>query len=444
MRKHFLFLLTFTSALIGLSQPVYLNPFSSYGIGHQNLASDAIQASMGGSSIAFNDSTMISYLNAANIASLTQSYPLFSVGINGSMVNFSEGPNVYNRGFVALDHLIFAIPFKKRYGVAFGLSPYARRGYTFQGEEAFGTDTTLFEYSGKGSISKAFVGLSYKIINGKKLHFSVGSNLGYLFGTTANSRASSLSSNSFSGLSLRSDRMQSFHYDLSVNAGYAFNSSNRLQINAYIDPSQRLGGTYTDELYAITNTGGTSLVAFSSFDATTISATSMRFGANYSTQFQRTSKKNKSFTSELTFTGEYTTTAYSAFRKDYNAQSFASYTGDYTRMSFGIQYTPSVGYYKSVAPTGFLTKLKYRAGTYSSTLPYSSGGENFTEFGTTFGIGIPMVSSNTYSSLNLGVDLGKKTNGVAGALTENYLGFHIGIIIAPSKADYWFRKVKLD
>ncbi len=450
MLKHFLFFLTFTVASAGFSQTVFLNPFSSYGLGNQILSSDAIQSSLGRSSIGFNDSTMVSYLNSANIASLTKGYPLFSLGMNGSLTKFSEGTNTYNSGFVALDHMIFAVPFRKRYGVAFGLAPYARRGYSFENDTLVGEgDTVSFEYEGRGSLSKAFVGLSYKIIDGSKFNFSVGSNLGYLFGTTTNARVSTLSSaNTSTGGALQSDRLQSFHYDFSVNLTYTFNDTvgkkNHLQINGYYDPSQRLTGTYADELFYVSSGGTQSLISSINTDAIYISASSIRFGANYATQFQRSTKKNKVFTSELTFVGEYASTQFSAFKKDYNAAQFSSFQSDYTRYSFGVQYTPNIGYQSNLNPTGFFNKLKYRVGTYSGTLPYQHGGENFTEFGTTFGIGIPMVSSNTFSSVNIGLDLGQKTNGTPGALNEKYFGFNIGIIIAPSKADYWFRKVKLD
>ena len=117
MLKRFLFFLTFASACVGNSQLSYLNPFSSYGIGNQLMPTDAVQAGMGGTSIAFADSTMISYLNSANNASLTTSYPLFSIGVNGKYSSFTEGNTSYSRAYVNLDHMIFAVPFKKRFGI---------------------------------------------------------------------------------------------------------------------------------------------------------------------------------------------------------------------------------------------------------------------------------------------------------------------------------------
>lgn len=450
MRKQFLFFLTFTSVLAGFSQPVYLNPFSSYGIGNQITQSDGIQAAMGGTSVAYSDSTLVSYYNSASIASLTKGYPLFSIGLNGSYIDFKEGSQTYSRGFAALNHMMLAIPFKERYGLSFGLTPYASRGYVFQGGETVDADSVTYEYEGKGTISKGFVGLSYKIINQRKLQLAVGSNVGYLFGTTSNTRSSLLEN--VLGFAYQSDRLQSLHYDFSLSTSYVLkdtlNTYNRIQLNAFYDPSQRLTGRFSEQISRVQYNGSAtpSEIVLSSVNTsvTYISGASLRIGGNYSTQFQRNTKKNKVFTSQLIFTGEYNTTEYSAFRKDYNAQQEAPYTNNYSRMSFGVQYTPDLEFYRSLRTSGFFNKIKYRAGTYSGMLPYSHSGEVFTEFGTTFGIGIPMVSSNAYSSLNLGVDLGRKSNGVAGALTENYIGFNIGIIIAPSRADYWFRKVKLD
>jgi hypothetical protein len=55
-----------------------------------------------------------------------------------------------------------------------------------------------------------------------------------------------------------------------------------------------------------------------------------------------------------------------------------------------------------------------------------------------------MVAQYSYSSLNIGFDLGKRSSTTTGAFSESFLGFNIGIIISPSSADKWFRKVKLD
>lgn len=449
MLKQFLFLLTFTSAAVGYSQLTNLNPLSSYGIGSQIIPTDAIQSAMGGGTIAFADSTMISFYNAAHIASITKGYPLFSFGVNGSATQFTEGTATYNRAYAALNQLIFAVPFKKRYGLSLGLTPYARRGYEFNAQQAVGTesDTATFIYTGYGSIGKAFVGLSYKIVDQKRFQFSVGSNVGYLFGTTTNSRRSTINTSGTEGLGLQSDRLQSLHYDVSFSTRYQINPTNSFQVNGQFEPSQKLTGRFADEVYYLgSSAAGGSIILVESINtkATYISAPTLRIGANYSFHFTRNTNKNKTFESQLIFTGEMVNTAYSSFRKDYNAISYSFYTKDYSRLSFGMQYTPNLGYYRTLDATSFWNKMKYRVGTYTSTLPYTYQGQVFTEFGTTFGIGIPLATSNTYSSINVGFDLGKKSNSISGALNEKYIGFQLGIIIAPSKADYWFRKVKLD
>ena len=452
MLKRFLFFLTFASACVGNSQLSYLNPFSSYGIGNQLMPTDAVQAGMGGTSIAFADSTMISYLNSANNASLTTSYPLFSIGVNGKYSSFTEGNASYSRAYVNLDHMIFAVPFKKIFGISFGLAPYARRGYEFQNKQEINGDTVEFDYAGSGSISKAFTGLSVKLLNSKKAQISIGSNLGYLFGTVTNSRLSSVANAATSGLALQSDRLQSFHYDFSLSVNYHLNENNRIQLNAFYEPSQKLTGNFADELFAVKFNSTTlqneaTLVSSLNTSAIFNSAASLRIGANYTTSFKRNTRKNKTFDSELTFVGEYNMTNFSDFDKDLTSSFSTVYTSDYSRMSFGVQYTPNVGYFRTINPTGFLNRMKYRAGAYTSNLPYSHQGEAFKEFGTTFGIGIPLANrnvGNAFSSINIGVDLGKRTNTMSGALNENYIGFNIGIIIAPSKADSWFRKVKLD
>jgi hypothetical protein len=110
----------------------------------------------------------------------------------------------------------------------------------------------------------------------------------------------------------------------------------------------------------------------------------------------------------------------------------------------GIQYTPNTDYYNNANAVSFWNRMIYRVGAYSSVLPYQFGGVNFKQFGTTFGIGIPLVMDYSFSSINIGVDLGKRSNTATGAITGNYMGLNVGIILSPMRGDKWFRKVKLD
>jgi Na+/phosphate symporter len=91
----------------------------------------------------------------------------------------------------------------------------------------------------------------------------------------------------------------------------------------------------------------------------------------------------------------------------------------------------------------FYHRIKYRAGIYQFTLPNQTNNEQVTDFGTTFGFGIPIVVQNSLSSINLGVTIGKRGIADSQAFREQYYGINLGFSIAPG-TDKWFVKRKLN
>ena len=91
-----------------------------------------------------------------------------------------------------------------------------------------------------------------------------------------------------------------------------------------------------------------------------------------------------------------------------------------------------------------LEKLNYRIGYFQRMLPFSSNGISYTDRGTTFGIGIPILAQMSLSSLNLAFVLGQKGTGQEADIEEQYIGFKFGVVFSPSNFEKWFRKRKLD
>ena len=443
MLKYFLNLIVIIAPLFVKAQVTLSNPFSYYGIGMLANSSDPIQRAMGNSSFAYSDSTMVNYYNSASHASLAKGYPLFSLSLKGEFSKIQDGTTEKNAQYVSLEHLYIAVPFAERFGFAFGITPYSRRGYSFQNYTVIDGDSLRFEYEGKGSLTKGFGALSANIIQRKNFGFSVGTNLGYIFGETSNSRTSVFAGDTEGGVSVSADRIKSFHYDFSASLRYQLNDKHCVQASFYYDPSQNLRAESSENLYFFQSGASSDLLSSADSSGTISSAPAMKVGLNYSQKFHRTTRKNKDFDSELNYVLEYQETSLTQFKYNYKATP-VPYTADFSRLSIGIQYTPNIDIYKNTGMSSIWNSVKYRVGAYSSQLPYQTNNQTYSEFGTTFGIGIPLVAQFSFSSLNVGFDIGKRSNAAAGSLNENFIGFNFGIIISPSQADKWFRKVKLD
>ena len=425
------------------AQVTLSNPYSYYGIGILANSSDPIQRALGNSSFAYTDSTMVNYYNSASHASLAKGFPLFSLSLKGEYANIQEGSITKNSQYVALEHLYIAIPFAKRFGFAFGITPYSRRGYSFQSYTVIDGDSLRFEYEGKGNLTKGFGALSANIIQRKNLGLSVGTNLGYIFGETSNSRTSVFVGDTEGGVSVSSDRIKSFHYDVSASLMYQLNVNHRVQASFYYDPAQKMRAESFDNVYFFQSGTASDLLSSTDSSGNISSAPAMKLGLNYTQKIHRVTNKNKEFDSELNYILEYQQTSLTQFRYNYKS-SPAPYTSDFSRASFGIQYSPNIDLYKNLGVTSVWNRLKYRIGAYTSTLPYQANGQTYSEFGTTFGIGIPLVAHFSFSSLNIGFDFGKRSSAETGSLNENFVGFNFGVIISPTQADKWFRRVKLD
>jgi hypothetical protein len=61
-----------------------------------------------------------------------------------------------------------------------------------------------------------------------------------------------------------------------------------------------------------------------------------------------------------------------------------------------------------------------------------------------FGFGIPLSGNKTNSSVNISMLYGKRGTGTTTDISERFYSINIGIVLAPSSYERWFKKYKLD
>jgi hypothetical protein len=66
------------------------------------------------------------------------------------------------------------------------------------------------------------------------------------------------------------------------------------------------------------------------------------------------------------------------------------------------------------------------------------------QYGISFGIGIPLLNSLSFSLLNIGLEAGKRGSIENGWIEETYFKLNLGLTIAPHRNDLWFIKRKYD
>ncbi|MES2798720.1 MAG: hypothetical protein V4638_01780 [Bacteroidota bacterium] len=433
-----------------IAQNTIHSPYSSYGFGEKTYSVDAISLSLGTATNAYVDSTIVNFSNPASYNSYSKGFPLFSLGLRSRVSFFKQDDLTQLNAVAMVDHFVMAIPVKKYFGFAVGLRPFSRRGYQIVDGERAGADTLRYVYQGGGGANEVFVGFSSTIFNLKKTgsELSFGANMGYLFGNVYNSRKSNIVNEEIGGAEETSLRFQSFHYEIGAYFKQNIGKFNSFSLSAVVEPSQKINAFQSKTLYYASNIENqNSYVAL--YDTSNVKgylnlAPSYTIGFSYSLKTKFTNKKMQEHNGEFKFFASFTSSDWTRFSENFNGSTVNHNFTVTNKVAVGLQFNPEYKLEENKVNTSFLASLRYRAGYYFYNLPYSSSNGNFKEQAVTFGFGIPLAAQKVLSSVNLGFALGMRNDGATTGYQEKFIGINLGVIIAPSNFDMWFRKRKLD
>ncbi|MCH2223708.1 MAG: hypothetical protein MK066_02985, partial [Crocinitomicaceae bacterium] len=219
-----------------------------------------------------------------------------------------------------------------------------------------------------------------------------------------------------------------------------------LTLSATYDPSQSLNGDFSlGRFYSSSNVNNPDFYDTLSYigDSTgnIISAPTLTIGGKYTMRRLSRETDNKRLNSEVSLHATYSSTKWEDFSVPFDT-SLTNYLNT-TKYTFGIEYTPEIYFIRNRATAKFYERMRYRIGAYYQSLPYETNNEQITDFGTTFGIGIPIAIQKSVSSLNFGFSIGQRGISDSQAFKERYYGINVGITIAPG-GDKWFVKRKLN
>lgn len=433
-----------------VAQKYTSSPFSSSGIGEFGNMDNATFNGVGNAHIGFIDSTTLNYFNPSSYSSLGFGQPLFSMGVSARYSDYFDANSSHLGKIYGLNHFAFSLPAFKFMGFAAGIKPFTRTGYEFYQKELVGTDSMKYVYSGNGGSHHAFFGISARILSLEKHKLSVGSNLGYLFGSNENVRkAYSITNTNLSGgIGSNGYQMKSFHMEFGANYELNFLKSNKLILAAVYTPEQQLNALRNETVYYSLNVNNPTLyqiiTQIKDDEGYIVLPSSLGFGFSYSFRPKITEKFNKSRVYQLNIYGDYQMSNWVNYKTSFSTEQVQGIYANTTRISGGLQFAPHYDYLDRAMTIGFMSRIRYRAGFQYATLPIIDQGVQQKDFGITFGFGIPIATQRSSSSINISITGGKRGNGLTTAINENYLGVNFGVILAPGLYDRWFRKYKID
>ncbi len=362
------------------------SPYSYYGLGELNSNGSGNSISMGGTSLAYQNNTILNLQNPASLAGLDSLRFIFNAGIAAKYTNLKQGRksdflNDYN-----LTRLAFGFKVSPRYATAFSISPYSSLGYEITKREKVIGGDNYKQISSKGS-----GGLNQLVwSNGIKLtkDLFVGVNGIYLFGNNAKDEVTKLEVGATStyrntnklisqGLYFNFGaqyKMDLGKYKLTLGAKYqpkiGVKAENKIKITNF---DNGVGGILYDE----TDKG--------SFDVP--ETYGIGFGLN----------KGKHFWIGGDFVHEKWSDT-EMFRKNNSLR-------DRNKFSLGMEYKADDGYART-----FFKKMSYRLGGFYDTGYITVGEEKINAMGLSLGFGIPMAKNSGVINVALELGISGKTS----------------------------------
>ena len=408
---------------------------SFYGIGSLKFKGTVENRSMGGLSI-YTDSIHVNLRNPASYGGKNleiyggENRPVkFAVGGSHSSTKLTSNSGEDRVSSSTFDYFAVSLPLGKL-GIGFGLVPYTSVGYKLETLKDDGNLDTQFK--GEGGLNRTYLSAGYQITKG----LSLGVDLRYNFGNIKGSTVSYVYDDEDQLLQYqtkennRSD-LSGFNVNIGVTYKTMLNSKLELVSGLTYSPESSLNSrnernfntitissvtgqeTVINTIEADLESAGlkeTSLILPSRFSLGAGIGQPRKWFAGVETTFLQT----KNFKNDL----------YSSPNTSYeNSNSF----------SFGGFYIPKYNSFSS-----YWKRIVYRAGFRTEGTGLKLNNESISEFGISFGVGLPV--GNRFSNVNLGFEFGKRGTTNNNLIKENFINFQLSL----SLNDRWFQKSKFD
>lgn len=408
--------------IVGTSNAQYTlsSPYSRYGIGDMNVASNQVLSSMGGISQAYHRNNVINVLNPASYSAIdTQSF-VFDIGFQMGWKTISTSDYSSNSFLAELTNISFGFPITKFLKAGLSLTPISNITYN-------SSDTTLETnfypsfikiFDGNGELDKVTFGLAYQpLFSDVAKRFSIGANISYVFGNIYRSTTVEF----IDTTGFLNDRLESkynvsaFDLDLGLQYFQPLKNGNIIGIGLTYSLPLHYGTKNTDFYYTYYHYNGQETIQDTINHNKYNGEIKMPNRISGGISFE---KPNKLFVgADVT----YTTWEKFEFQKEGKNPNMK----DSYKLNFGLEFVPNI--YGS-----YIEKFAYHAG-----INYDNGhiylqGKRISKLGLAFGFSMPVRKLGT--NINLNFEYGKMGTHDNGLVKESY--FKMGLSITAK--DRWF------
>ena len=317
-----------------------------------------------------------------------------------------------------LSNISIAFPISKKLKFGFGYQPYSSKKYNLVRSEILADSTVKANrFYGEGTLNTVQAAFGYQI----NKEFALGLRSNFYFGKLADVEELAFSDAVLINGFETSNKIKSFNFTLGTTYQKKFKNDEKLT----------LGATYT---FGTTGNLTTNYINSSYYYAsdTKVNVTEIE---------NKTSKDKSLIPTEFSFGVGYGKEAkwFASTQIDYKKGSTTLFLGkpftyqDSYRITAGGWYLPNYNDFRN-----YLNRVVYRYGVFYEKGNVNINNTNINQYGITAGLTLPFQKSNAVrmSSVDLGLELGRKGTLKNNLIQQNFFNVKIGI----NFADKWFQK----
>lgn len=425
------FIAVFFVLLGGLSksQIITTSPYSVYGIGEIESKGSALSQGMGDLKYSLVGNYILNNANPASYTWLTQ--PSLNIEINQDLSIVSAGTVESRKSTVYFKQAVLGLPItKKWWGSAIGIIPKSKTGYSFTASESVeNSGSVVYDYTGKGGINEVFWGNGFNLLTDSVQQLSIGITGSYLFGSIDKTKQIKPSSGYYLSVNERIE-VSDFAYEAGLIYSRQLTTSWRSSLGLSYGYGSNLKGIYSKTIQSYTESGFNIVTPKDTIETDTTKGKLIQMPSRYSggVSFYLTNK--------LIIGIDYSFENWSKFTLFNRTITYS----DRHDIAIGAQYLPNPN-----AVRGFFNSVRYRAGARYALSSLNLNGNQITEYGITFGLGIPIGRrSKSQTSINIAYEYGQRGENKGQLAKETFSSFNLGLVLTPGKYDRWFVKPRID
>jgi hypothetical protein len=453
--RNLLFLLLLVPIIVK-GQTTSISPYSGFGLGEIAPQGYDLSFAMGGSGFGMYDSISINPLNPASYAKFKSNNPILQVGYKGQLLNVSSSVNSEQLKNGTINNLALGFKFGKKLGWVFGFNPATTIGYKIVvGQEFTDADgnkfPVKFQFEGDGGYSKIFTGFAYNIyekrdsVLGQMSSFNVGVNINLITGNKRSLYDVVFDSGDFSYYNTRYEESQIIT-DFGFDIGLQYQTYlKKVSATDYINLSLGVSFNIPKNM----NTQWKSHYYTYSLDALDVPFVR-------DTIFYRDNLTGSTFiplrmgigmmldiNSKLQILLDYEEQKWDDFKQ--NVNGFGEITDNLLntswRVSAGVQYS-IVPVSQRKMNTNYLKMITLRLGGRYEDMYLNFENYDLIDKALSVGFNFPLSKSQSFSSINIGMEFGTQGTIDNGLIKQDYMNFMVGITLLPHRFNKWFLKRK--